>query len=309
MTEEMESWGHTMTTNEELVLEIQAGKNKQENIAMLYNQNRGLISKNASLLSGSSREVEKEDLEQEGYFGLIKAAELWQPDKGAKFSTYARQWIRQVMIRYIQNNDSDVRIPGHQRERIRKYKRVVDDFRKCFSRDPTPGELAAALDLSPDQVENVRRDAELLQLRSLDESLGDETNNFTLADTVPDPEDQMGATTDRIQNDQLAALLESIFDELPEERAIVLRRRYLEGRTQREIAEERGRSVSWIRQVEKMAIRDLQRPKTARKLLPYIEDLRETLAFQHTGVTYFRNHFTSSPERAAIRLNDPRDGE
>lgn len=88
-------------TNEELVALIQAGVDVQENMAQLYQQNRRFITKIALPYSNT---CELEDLVQEAYFGLEKAAKKFEPDRGFKFLTYAENWIRQVIHRYCQNN-------------------------------------------------------------------------------------------------------------------------------------------------------------------------------------------------------------
>lgn len=71
--------------------------------------------------------AEQEDLEQEAYFAISKAVDSYDHEKGASFLTWARFWIRQQMVRYIQNHGT-VRLPVHSGERIRKYRELQGAF-------------------------------------------------------------------------------------------------------------------------------------------------------------------------------------
>ena len=79
-------------TNEALAAQAKAGD--REALAALWEQNRGLLRIMFSRLAAACRErmdaagVTIEDLEQEGYFAVAKAAKLYDPSAGTKFSTF-----------------------------------------------------------------------------------------------------------------------------------------------------------------------------------------------------------------------------
>lgn len=114
-------------TNEELVALIQAGENVAENMELLYDQIKGLI---CSIAWRYRNAGEIEDLEQEGFLALYSAVDGFDPAAGCRFSSYAEKWIRQRMIRYIQDCGSCLRIPVHCLEKIQKYKRFCADYEK-----------------------------------------------------------------------------------------------------------------------------------------------------------------------------------
>ena len=284
-------------SNEELAVLIRAGVDVPENMAALYEQNKGMI---AALAWKLRAYAELEDLRQEGYIGLCNAVDAWKPEGGASFIHYAVFWIRQAMQRYIENNGSCVRIPSGQQQRIRKYKKVCGQYLKLLGREPADWELCRLLSVSRDVLHHIQEDARKSQIGSLNAPLG-EDGDLLLEDTIPDPRDDYAGILDAVQQEELEAVLWPMVDSLEERQAQTLRARYQDGKTLKETGEALGCSLQQARVIETNALRTLRRPRYANRLRPFLyDDMVRSKGMQGTGAERFRQTWTSATERVAL---------
>ncbi|MCX6256753.1 MAG: RNA polymerase sigma factor RpoD/SigA [Bacteroidia bacterium] len=95
------------------------------------------------------------DLISEGNIGLIKAAKRFDETRGFKFISYAVWWIRQSILQVLAENARIVRLPMNRIGSNSKIIRTFSQLEQQFEREPTPEEIAMALELAPKNVSEI----------------------------------------------------------------------------------------------------------------------------------------------------------
>ena len=283
--------------NEQLVSRIVAGDNEAENMLQLWRQNKGFI---ATIARRYSAGAEMEDLEQEGYIALCEAVQHYDSDRGMSFISYAAFWIKRRM-RICADNSRTVRLSFNAGDEVRQYQKIMREYRQEYGCDPSDRELCGFLYVSREKLDQIRKAAQMGNIRSLDEPVQGMDGDISIGDTVASGEDMEEDTIREIDKERIKRELWLAVDHLPGKQPEVIRAIYQDGLTRKKAGERAGVSMHKARDIEYKAMRILRQPHRCKKFRAYFEEYLSAAPIHHVGVSSFQTTWTSEVEREALR--------
>lgn len=237
-----------------------AANGSQEAKNALINHNLRLVVSIAKKYMG--RGLTLSDLIQEGNFGLIKATEKYDVDKGFRFSTYATYWIKQSISRAVMDQTRNIRIPIHVIELISKIKKAERDFQQSYNREPKEADVAAALGIDVKKIKEAY--SWMKDTSSLDVVVGDDEDT-TVGSFIED--ESVADSFMNIEDDERKEAVQNILNTLTDREQLIIKNRFGIGmnraKTLDEIGKELGISRERVRQIEAAALKKLRNPRRA----------------------------------------------
>ena len=191
-----------------------------------------------------------DDLFQVGCVGLIKAIDNFDLTQGVQFSTYAVPMIIGEVRRYLRDNNS-IRVSRSTRDLAYKIIQYKEKYNKEHGKEPKIEEIAKELEIKKEEVA-FSLDA-IQDPISLQEPIyNDGKDNIYIMDQVKDKKN-----TDELWAEKMTIM--QALKKLNSKERDIINRRFFEGRTQMEVAEEIGISQAQVSRLEKNAIEHIKR--------------------------------------------------
>ena len=193
-----------------------------------------------------------EDLEQVASLGLVKALDRFDPSRGVAFSSYAVPTILGELKRHFRDRGWSVRFPRDLQERIGRVDRGTAHLSARLGRAPSVNEVAAKLEIDPEEVLEAMEAGQARHAISLDVQSQTE-------DGEGDPlKERLGRSDPGFDTVEYGAAIEDLLDSLAKRDRIVLHLRFVEDMTQTEIAQRVGISQMHVSRVLRATLRRLR---------------------------------------------------
>ena len=261
---------YTILSNREFVIQIDTLIKFLNTVKKIEYSNVRLVISIAK--RSNSRELEMNDLVQEGNIGLRKALLKFDNSKTYKFSTYATWWIMQAVGRAVMDKGSIIRKPVHVVEKYKKYKKTIDTLMANLGRNPTPEEISSASNIPLDDCLELEKI--YVEPTSLDELYYNDSDS-SFMEYIAD--NTKISIEEEYEKKELADIIERVLEGLNEREANILRFRFGLGNNKKMTLEELGIMYGVtrerIRQIQNSAFKKIKKSSCKKYLKGYVKEL------------------------------------
>ena len=194
----------------------------------------------------SGRGVELDDLIQVASYALILAVSRYDPDKGVQFATFATPTIIGEIKKHFRDTMWSLKVPRRLKDISMKIMEIKDKIIEEKDRPPTVRELSEKLEVSEDEILEALESGRAYQAYSLDS----ETQEYDEGDTSQ-YEKYLGDEEQGYEMFENSGVLEKVMEDLSPREREVIKKRFVQEITQKEVAEELGISQMTVSRIEK----------------------------------------------------------
>jgi RNA polymerase sporulation-specific sigma factor len=191
-----------------------------------------------------------DDLFQVGCIGLMKSIDNFDLSHNVKFSTYAVPMIIGEIRRYLRDNNS-IRVSRSLRDIAYKAMQIREQLINKTSKEPTPKEIADEMGIPQSEIV-FAMDAIQDPVSLFEPIYNDGGDPIFVVDQISDEKEKDSSWVDQLS-------LKEGMHQLNEREKMILNKRFFQGKTQMEVADEIGISQAQVSRLEKGAISQMNK--------------------------------------------------
>ncbi len=195
--------------------------------------------------------VEMEDLEQVAAIALMKAIERFEPERGFKFTTFAMPTIAGEVRNHIRDKGGAIRVNRDTRSRLYQLRKVTDQLTQQLQREPSLKEIAAAMEVTPDELLSLLDARDASDVMSMDAGMSSDEDAQRL-------EERLGVNDDGFERVEQQQWMQWVLKQVTPQERLLLEKRFIERLGQRDTAKVLGVSQMQISRMERKVLARLR---------------------------------------------------
>lgn len=255
-----------LSSEEQNELVIKAKKGDQEASDKLVKSNLRFVFSIAKQYSYVGISIE--DLISEGNIGLIQAIDKFEPEQGFKFISYAVWWVRQSILKFIQENSGNVRLPVNKINSTNKINKIKNRLYLKLGRDASDEEIVESD--STIKILDVKNYSNGKQEVSIDSSFT-EDSEYGYADILEG--DDYRKIIFSTNHNELTKEIRNVLCNLNKREAVIIKMFFgledEQSKKLKEIGDSLGLTMERVRQIKEDALRKLRTYNNSSRLIEF----------------------------------------
>ena len=195
--------------------------------------------------------VETEDLEQVAAIALMKAIERFEPERGFKFTTFAMPTIAGEVRNHIRDKGGAIRVNRDTRSRLYQLRKVTEQLTQQLQREPSLKEIAAAMEITPDELLSLLDARDASDVMSMDAGMSSDEDAQKL-------EERLGVNDDGFERVEQQQWMQWVLRQVTPQERVLLEKRFIERLGQRDTAKALGVSQMQVSRMERKVLARLR---------------------------------------------------
>ena len=195
--------------------------------------------------------VETEDLEQVAAIALMKAIERFEPERGFKFTTFAMPTIAGEVRNHIRDKGGAIRVNRDTRSRLYQMRKVTEQLTQQLQREPSLKEIAAAMEITPDELLALLDARDATETVSMDAAMSSDEDAQKL-------ESRLGINDEGFERVEQQQWMKWVLQQVTLQERMLLEKRFIERMGQRETAKALGVSQMQVSRMERKILARLR---------------------------------------------------